>query len=144
MPGEIEGIRPGGFRGSLKKRFAIERRSVVALILGAVTVTGFAPFYLYVVPLVTVAVLVHLWDRAQSPRRAAALGWWFGFGCFVAGVSWVYVSLHDFGAMPAPLAGLFTLLFCAFLAVFPALTGYACAVLRGPPWLKLALFVPAV
>ncbi len=47
------------------------------------------------------------WLAAPARRaRAAALGFAFGLGLFLAGVSWVYVSLHDFGAMPAPLAAL--------------------------------------
>ena len=49
------------------------------------------------------------------------------FGLFLCGVSWVYVSLHDFGAMPLPVAVAVTVLFCAFLALFPAAMGYACA-----------------
>lgn len=126
------------------RRVTLERSSLAALALGAVTVTGFAPFYLYPVPLFTIALLLRLWNHAPSPKRAAALGWWFGLGFFMTGVSWVYVSLHDFGAMPAPLAAFATLLFCAFLALSPALAGYASAALRGPSWLKLALFVPAV
>jgi apolipoprotein N-acyltransferase len=49
------------------------------------------------------------------------LAW--GLGCFLTGVSWVYVSLHDVGGMAAPLAAVATLLFCVLLAVFPALAG---------------------
>ena len=55
-------------------------------------------------------------------RRLA--GFCFGLGYFLAGVSWVYVSLHDFGAMPALLAGIMTLLFCVILALYPAITGW--------------------
>ena len=42
--------------------------------------------------------------RAASARDAAILGFAFGLGWFVGGVSWVHVSLHTFGAMPAPTA----------------------------------------
>jgi apolipoprotein N-acyltransferase len=58
-------------------------------------------------------------------------------------VSWVYVSLHVFGMMPAPLAAVFTLLFCAYLALFPALVGNLQARLELPPAIKLLVFVPA-
>jgi apolipoprotein N-acyltransferase len=44
-------------------------------------------------------------------------------GCFLGGVSWVYVSLHDVGGMVLPLAAVATLAFCGILAVFPALAG---------------------
>ena len=45
----------------------------------------------------------------------------FGFGMFFAGVSWVYVSIHDHGFIPAPLALIATTLFCLFIALLFAL-----------------------
>ncbi|HUQ27924.1 MAG TPA: apolipoprotein N-acyltransferase [Usitatibacter sp.] len=96
----------------------------VPAIAGAACVFGFAPFYAWPVPIVALAVLFTAWERSSSPRRAALAGFAFGLGYFLAGVSWVYVSLHDFGSMPAPLAALATFLFCAFLAIFPALAGW--------------------
>lgn len=126
-----------------RRRFAFERSSLAAAALGAATVAGFSPLYLYPVPVVTVALLMWLWRGAPSPNRAAALGFWFGLGFFLAGVSWVYVSLHTFGGMPAPLAALATLLFCAYLALFPAATGYACAKLSAPVGVTAVIFVPA-
>ncbi|HOI53043.1 MAG TPA: apolipoprotein N-acyltransferase, partial [Azonexus sp.] len=44
---------------------------------------------------------------------------------FLAGVSWVYVSLSVFGGMPWWLAGPATLIFCAALALYPAAAGWA-------------------
>ena len=38
--------------------------------------------------------------------QAAALGFAFGLGWFGVGVSWVYISMHVYGQMPAPLAAL--------------------------------------
>ncbi|HYC47579.1 MAG TPA: apolipoprotein N-acyltransferase [Burkholderiales bacterium] len=125
------------------RRLALERSSIGAALLGAATVAGFAPFDLYPLPIVTIALLVYLWNAAASPRRAAALGWWFGLGFFLAGVSWVYVSLHTFGAMAAPLAAIATLLFCAFLAVFPAAAAYVYARVPVAQWAKLTLILPA-
>lgn len=118
--------------------------SFVAFLLGAASVAGFAPLYFFPLPVVTLAALMLQWHGAETPRRAAWLGWWFGLGYFLAGVSWVYVSLHTFGAMPAPLAAFFTLLFCAYLAVFPAAAGYAAAAAPLSPALKYSVLVPAV
>ncbi len=117
---------------------------VLAFLLGAVTVAGFAPFYLFPLPIVTLAALFALWHRAAGARPAALIGFAYGLGLFLFGVSWVYVSLHDFGAMPAPLAALATLLFCAFIALLPAAAGYASAKLNVPPAVKLGLFIPAL
>ncbi len=97
---------------------------LVALLAGAATVFGFAPFELFPIPFITLAVLFALWRRADTPRRAALLGFVWGMGCFLGGVSWVYVSLHDVGGMALPIAAVATLAFCAILAVFPALAGY--------------------
>jgi apolipoprotein N-acyltransferase len=131
----------GAARG---RRLTLERTSVAAAALGAASVAGFAPLYLYPIPVITLALLAWLWNGAGSPRRAAALGGWFGLGFFLTGVSWVYVSLHDFGAMPAPLAAAATLLFCAYLAVFPAAVGYGYTRLRAPLWVRVMLFLPAL
>lgn len=128
-------------RSALFQSYSFAR--IAAFVAGAATVLGFAPFHLFPVPLITLAVLFWLWTSASTPRRAFTLGWLFGFGLFLTGVSWIYVSLHNFGAMPLPLAALATLLFCAFLALFPAVAGYIVARVRCSEAVKLALLAPA-
>ncbi|MFN0040383.1 MAG: apolipoprotein N-acyltransferase [Burkholderiales bacterium] len=96
---------------------------IIALVLGAATVPGFAPFGVFPLCVLTLAGLLLLWNRCGNSREAATIGFAFGLGLFLAGVSWVYVSLHDFGAMVWPLAAGVTLLFCMYLACFPALVG---------------------
>ncbi|MGH8671971.1 MAG: apolipoprotein N-acyltransferase [Burkholderiales bacterium] len=91
--------------------------------MGAISVLGFAPFYLYFIPPIALAVLIGLWAKSLKPTAAFVRGFMFGLGTFGAGVSWVYVSLHDFGAMPVALAIIASALLCAFLALFPALVG---------------------
>jgi apolipoprotein N-acyltransferase len=108
----------------------IKTSFILSIVAGAVTILGFAPYHLFPIPLITLALLYWLWVRAGTPRRAFIFGWFFGLGFFLAGVSWIYISLHNFGAMPLPLAALATLLFCAFLALFPAVAGYVVARLR--------------
>ena len=108
---------------------------IAAFMVGAATVFGYAPFEFFPLPLVSLALLFELWRRADTPRRAAMLGFAWGLGCFLAGVSWVYVSLHDVGGMAMPIAVVATLAFCAVLAIFPALAGYAWGRWRtGRPW----------
>ena len=94
---------------------------------GALTVFGFAPFGVALLPIATLALLFMLWRDAATPRRAAALGFAFGLGLFGAGVSWIYVALQTFGGMPAPLAAIGIAGFCAYLALWPALAGWAVA-----------------
>ena len=103
---------------------------------------AFAPAGLWPLALVTFAVLIHLM-AAATPRSAFWTAYWFGLGLFGAGVSWVYVSLQRFGGMPPPLAGLATLLFCAFLALFPAAAGWLQARIPAPPAVRACLLIPA-
>ena len=96
----------------------------LALIAGALGVLGFAPFNFPPLLIAALALLIVLWRRAATRRQAALIGFVFGLGYFLTGVSWVYVSLHDFGAMPALLAAVLTLVFCCILAAYPAIVGY--------------------
>jgi apolipoprotein N-acyltransferase len=102
-------------------------RNGFAFLLGGISVFAFAPFYLYPISILALAGLFHLWQGESSPRAAIWLGFWFGLGLFGGGVSWIYVSLHDFGGMPLLPAALATLAFCAFIALFPALAGWLAA-----------------
>lgn len=104
------------------------RRAVpllAALLLGALCAFGFAPFNAYFAvwpaPTLSLAGLILLLQRAESPCAAAKHGLAWGAGCFLVGVSWIYVSLAQFSGMAAPLAAIATLLFCLYLALYPAL-----------------------
>ena len=117
---------------------------LLAVLLGALTVFSFAPFGISLIAVFTLALLFQRWAVAHTPREAFYTGYGFGLGFFLAGVSWIYVSLNTFGAMPLPLAALATLLFCAFLALFPALAGYAVARVPRSAAVKLLLVAPAL
>ena len=71
------------------------------------------------------------------------MGFLFGAGLFGAGVSWVYVSLSEFGGMPPPLAALATVLFCALLALFTGAAGWLQARIPAPAALRACLLIPA-
>jgi apolipoprotein N-acyltransferase len=103
--------------------------TLAAFLTGACTVFGFAPYHLWPLPILSLALLMLMWQETGW-RRAASLGFAFGLGFFLAGVHWVYVSLHDFGEMDAFAAGLATVLFCVYLALFPALVGALSALAR--------------
>src|SRR5512135_587710 len=109
------------------KRSALRRTSFPSLLLsllaGAAAVAGFAPFGLWPLPVLSLAVLFGLLSRTASVRAGFLTGLAWGLGFFLTGVSWVFVSLWLYGGMPAWLAGFATFLFCAFLALFPATVG---------------------
>jgi apolipoprotein N-acyltransferase len=116
----------------------------VALIAGAMLVLGFAPFNLFPLAILAPALLFVLW-REATPRRAAWRGFLFGLGMFGAGISWVYVSMHNFGNMPAPMAAVAALWLAALLALYPALLGGLQARwFDRQPWRHGVLVLPAL
>lgn len=122
---------------------ALTWRSVaLAAVLGVLCTLGFAPFAVSPAPTFSLAGLFLLWRRDATPRAAATLGFAWGAGCFLTGVSWIYVSLSVFGGMAPPLAAVATLLFCLTLALFPALAGglFARWRNRASPWRDALLF----
>lgn len=92
----------------------------LALLAGALITLTLAPFDLWPLVLVSCSVLYLSLSRL-SAKQAALRGWWFGLGMFVSGTSWVYVSIHDYGAASVPLALFLTLVFVVGLALFLAL-----------------------
>lgn len=109
----------------------MRRPALVALLAGGGAVFAFAPFGLFPLALPSLALLAALLRRAGGAADGFRLGFCWGFGAFGAGVSWLYVALERYGGMPAPLAALAIALFCAYLALYPALAGAAFVHLRG-------------
>jgi apolipoprotein N-acyltransferase len=95
----------------------------IAFLAGMLITLSLAPYKLW--PAAIAAIVLYTLSLFQlSPRQAFIRGWWFGFGVFSTGVSWVYVSIHTHGHTSPPLATLFTGLFCAGLALLYALPSY--------------------
>lgn len=120
----------------------------VSLGAGALAVAGFAPFDFWPLPILSLAVLFTLLARTASMRAGFLVGLSWGLGFFIAGVSWVFVSLSVHGGMATWLAALATFLFCAVLALFPAAVGALQAYPKGhkrwpvSPALRLLLLMP--
>lgn len=98
------------------------RGDLLALVGGALVPLAFAPFNLFFIAPLAIALLFLLW-MPLAPRQAAWRGFLFGLGQFGVGVSWVFVAIHDFGHTGAPLAVILTLLFVSTLALCVALAG---------------------
>ncbi len=101
----------------------IAQPRLIALLSGVIFPLAIAPFFLW--PIVIISLMGLLFSlHSSSAKEAAIRTWLFGFGKFSAGVSWIYVSMHDHGGTPAILAILMVGLFAAFLATFPAIFMY--------------------
>lgn len=60
----------------------------------------------------------------SQPKQAFLIGFIYGLGMFGVGVSWVFVSIHDFGNTEAPLAAFLTAVMVCLLALLTGLQGY--------------------
>lgn len=60
----------------------------------------------------------------STAEKAKFIGFWFGLGWFGAGLSWVHVSIADFGGLPLAGSVGLMLLLCAYLAIYPALAAH--------------------
>ena len=80
------------------KRFSGNKllSAVMSLFLGVLVPFGFAPFSLFPIPVLVMALWLLLLRNVQ-PGRAAWYGWLFGLGMFGAGIHWVYISVYLYG-----------------------------------------------
>ena len=104
-------------------RRAALSRYAVAIGAGALLSCAFAPFQWWPLAILCPAALMGLWEGV-TVRRAAGLGFWFGFGMFAAGTYWLYVAIHTVGHAPIGLTLVVAVALMALMAAYHALTGY--------------------
>jgi len=91
-------------------------------ILGASLTFAFAPFDAWWLPFIVLPVWFFV--QAQHTQHSFKLAWFFSFGYFAAGISWIHVSIAVHGGLPLIASvGMMSVL-CAYLAIFPALAMY--------------------
>ncbi|WP_019615801.1 apolipoprotein N-acyltransferase [Psychromonas ossibalaenae] len=97
-----------------------------ALILGAVQVFAFAPFSLWWAVYPSFIGLYFLLQQVQkTTQRYFLVSFTFSLSMFIATIHWVYVSMDQFGGMPAAVSIFLIILLCAYLALFPTLALWA-------------------
>ncbi len=94
--------------------------SLAVAALGALQTLAFVHTAAWPLPLLTLALLVWRLDAA-TPRRAAWLGWLYGTAWLAAGTWWLFVSMHRYGGLPAPLAAAAVAALSAALSLYLAL-----------------------
>lgn len=107
--------------------------------LGALQTLAFVHTTLWPLPLATMALLV--WRlHASTPGRAALLGWCYGTAWLCAGTWWLFISMHRYGGLPAPLAGAAVFALSAALSLYLAAACAAYARWRRGGAADVALF----
>lgn len=112
------------------RRLLMSRGALLALAAGACLPLGFAPFALWWLMPLLFAGLFLLLDE-QPTRERALRAFSFGFGAFVTGTYWLYISIHDFGGLVPPIAGSIVLLLIIIMALYHAAWILLCSLVPG-------------
>ena len=98
---------------------------LLCIIAGAILPLSLAPFNWFLCGVLSIAIAFLCIRNQSSSKIAWLLGFCYGIGMFGIGVSWVYVSIHDYGGASIALASLLTAMFILLLAtIFSATMFY--------------------
>lgn len=120
--------RAAGHLPAVPRRDRLWLHLVGAVLAGVVQTAAFAPQAGWWWQPLALAALLAL-AEGRRPARAAALGWAFGVGWLASGLWWLYISMHRYGGLPAPLAALAVLALAAALSLY-----YAAALAAWARW----------
>lgn len=97
----------------------------IALFAGVLFTLAFAPFDYVYFSFIALVLIFNCW-QAVSLKRALWRGFLFGIGEFGLGVSWVFISIHQFGKAELFSSILLTSLFVSFWSLFSILNAFLC------------------
>lgn len=95
-------------------------RPLMAAFAGALATLAFAPFQYWPLAILSPAVLFFLLHRLPV-KPAIVTGFFWGVGQFATGISWVHVSIDNFGGLPKIASIGLMILLVSYLALYPAL-----------------------
>jgi apolipoprotein N-acyltransferase len=114
----------------------------ILFLLGCLMTTAFAPFGMSLLVPVLLLPLLYVYVSV-SPRDAGWLSFCFGFGLFLSGTYWIYISVVVFGEAPAWIALVLMLGLVLIMSAWLFLAGWLISrFAQGEPWLLL-LVAPA-
>ena len=93
------------------------KKRLLALIFGGIFSFRFAPLDLWLLSILSVAVLVGLLNKSTN-KEAFLVGYVFGFGMWLSGISWLYVSIHYHGNIGIIGSSLIILIFISILSLY--------------------------
>lgn len=103
--------------------FLTNKNNILNFFAGFSLVFAYAPFEQWWIIFFALPLWFHQLKN-QSPKASAIISFAFALGWFVAGISWVHVSIAEFGGMPLPISLLLMFFLCLYLAIYPALSAY--------------------
>ena len=112
---------------------------LIAFVLGAVTTLAFAPFEISILAPLAILPLLYI-CLTVAPRDAAGHAFWYGFGLFLTGTYWIYISVHVYGNAALWIALLLMVALALLMASVVAVGGWLMSRLsQGEPWLLVFL-----
>ena len=106
------------------------RRAGTAFLAGAFAAAALPPVYILPALLISFPIFLWLIQASKSWKQAFGVGWWFGFGHFIAGLYWIGFSLLVDAAQFAWLYPIAVLCIPAVIALY---TGIVAALARLAP-----------
>lgn len=58
--------------------------------------------------------------RNTSPRNSLMVGYWCGLVHYLSALYWIWIAVHRYGGVAAPVAAVVLVILCAYLALYPA------------------------
>ncbi|MDH3351988.1 MAG: apolipoprotein N-acyltransferase, partial [Gammaproteobacteria bacterium] len=111
----------------------------IFFVLGCLTTAAFEPFGLSL--LLPLLLLPYLYVcLTNSPRDSARHSFWFGFGLFLSGTYWIYISVVVYGKAPVWIALILMLGMVLLMSFYFWFCGWLISRLAsGEPWRLLAV-----
>ncbi len=114
----------------------------ICFVLGCLTTLGFAPFGLSaLIPILLIPILFVC--LTVAPRDAAGHTFWYGFGLFLTGTYWIYISVVVFGQAPTWIAVMLMLGLTVIMSFWLFLAGWVISRLTQGEPLQLLATAPA-
>jgi apolipoprotein N-acyltransferase len=140
-PSEPAGAAPVGRGVARPAGIALGRRgmrTLAAALVGGLQTLAYAHPFAWPLQIACIAALARL-AAGTAPRGAAWLGLAYGSAWLGLGVWWLYVSLHDYGGLPAVLAVASVAALAVGLSLYLAAALWLWARVRGGGWGRDAL-----
>lgn len=115
---------------------------LILFVLGCLTTLAFEPFGLSLLAPLVILPLLFL-CVTLAPRDAGGHAFWYGFGLFLTGTYWIYISVVVFGQAPVWIALVLMLGLTLIMSLWLYLAGWVIGHLARGETLRLLLVAPA-